>query len=123
MGRSCFPDPGIRYLRAFTICTADTTATDVALDAATIYALVTTAMVVSKRTYMEETGRPIDKRLSEHRNAYKGLWIQKSEVTEHVVTSGHRIEWSKSQRFVGYGDFTTKCRIRDSNEINKEERV
>ena len=47
--------------------------------------------------YIGESGRSMDVRLVEHkRNVRKGE-VERSAVAEHVVLTGHRIDWEKAR--------------------------
>ncbi|VEL43383.1 unnamed protein product [Protopolystoma xenopodis] len=66
---------------------------------------------------LERLALPLD-RVDEHKSAFKGCWVQKSELAEHRAETGHEIEWSQACRFADYM-FAAKRKIREAIEINR----
>lgn len=67
--------------------------------------------------YIGETCRKIRTRISEHKHCCKIMDTQRSELAEHILQTGHTINWDDVARISGYGENSKKRKIMEACEI------
>ena len=62
-------------------------------------------------TYIDQTGRSLDHRLCEHRRALKDRDLGSSALAEHVFSSNHRVNLSKTMVINTHNHTQTCCML------------
>ena len=63
------------------------------------------------RTYIGQTGRSLDHRLREHRRALKNRDLGSSALAEHVFSSNHQVDLSKTMVTDTHNHTQTRCML------------
>ena len=61
--------------------------------------------------YISQTGRSLKQCVSEHRRALKNGDIQTSTLAEHVLNTGHAVDFSQSEVLDHHQHTTTRCML------------
>ena len=61
------------------------------------------------RTYIGQTGRTLDHRLAEHRQALKNGDVSASAIVEHMFAAGHQVDLSKATVIYTHPHAQTRC--------------
>ena len=75
-----------------------------------------------EQTYIGETGRPLETRLKEHREAVKKLDTQKSAIAEHVANTASMPIWKDTQILAEETDWYRR-RVKEAIWIDRKSTV
>ena len=72
--------------------------------------------------YIGETGRPLEKRVVEHKANVRKMNVSSSKMAEHVYNKDHNIKWEDSKILLKEADSTKRKMIESACIMNNNEK-